>query len=333
VATRRVRDPQVFADEAAAACERLLDRKATNVDWPASRSRRSVRVHLEDLTVIATRRKRRERSMLEANVLKTLHEHGAAVPAVLAYDGVWLVQEYLAGERLPHVLMECDSARAHELLSSAASGLARIHEIGADTELHEKVVRLGTADSWLRDLIDTTNRIGEALGAPAPDLDVDGLVQLLRAGEPCFLKWDARPGNAVVRPDGSIGWFDWEHCGARNALDDFAWLLADEYVPDVKGLADIAVANAPADISPDNAREYFQTYATFHTAVRLALIVHYKDGGEWWDEAMCLAEDKVRVTAGGAAVLCARGAEFAIGTDRTAPLARWFGAIAERLGV
>lgn len=72
MATRRVRDPQVFADEAAAACARLLSKKASNVDWPASRSRRSVRVYCEDLTVIATRRKRRERSMLEADVLKTL---------------------------------------------------------------------------------------------------------------------------------------------------------------------------------------------------------------------------------------------------------------------
>lgn len=333
MATRRVRDSQVFADEAADACARLLGRKATNVDWPASRSRRSVRVHLDDLTVIATRRKRRERSMLEANVLKTLHEHGAAVPAVLAYDGVWLIQEYLAGERLPHVLMDCDPARAHELLSSAAAGLARIHQIGNETELQGRVVRLGAADSWLQGLIDTPNRIGEALEAPAPGLDVDGLVQLLRAGEPCFLKWDARPGNAVVRDDGSIGWFDWEHCGARNALDDFAWLLADEYVPPVPGLADIAVANAPAEMAPDAAREYFLTYATFHTAVRLALVVHYKDGEEWWDEAMCLAEDKVRVTAGGARVLCARGAEFATGTARTAPLARWFEAIAQRLGV
>ena len=271
--------------------------------------------------------------MLEANVLKTLHEHGAPVPAVHAYDGVWLIQEYLAGERLPHVLVDCDSARAHELLSSAAGGLARIHAIGAETGLQGKVVQLGTADSWLRDLIDTPNRIGEALGVSAPILDVDCLVAMLRFGEPSFLKWDARPGNAVVREDGSVGWFDWEHCGARNALDDFAWLLADEYVPRVEGLADIAVANAPSGMDPVAAREYFLTYATFHTAVRLALVVHYKEDEDWWDEEMCLAEDKVRVTAEGASLLCRRGAEFAMGTDRAAPLARWFGAIAHSLGV
>lgn len=58
------------------------------------------------------------------------------------------------------------------LLSAAASGLARIHEIGAETGLHDKVVKLGAADTWLQDLIDTPNRIGEALGAPAPRVQV-----------------------------------------------------------------------------------------------------------------------------------------------------------------
>lgn len=333
MAARRVRDPQQFADAAAAACQRLLGKTATGVDWPASKSRRSVRVHLDDLTVIATRRKRRERSVLEASVMKTLHENGAAVPAVLTYDGVWLIQEYLAGERLPHVLMTCEPDRAHALLAAAAETLAQIHRIGSETGLHEKVVRLGAADSWLRDLIDTPNRIGDALGVVTPGLDVDGLVAALRVGTPSFLKWDARPGNAVVREDGSIGWFDWEHCGARNALDDFAWLLADEYVPPLPGLADIAIANAPDGQDPQDSRDYFLTYATFHTAVRLALVVHYKDDGDWWDEAMCLAEDKVRITAAGAHVLCVRGAEFASGTAYTAPLAGWFEEIASRLGV
>jgi len=25
--------------------------------------------------------------------------------------------------------------------------------------------------------------------------------------------------------DGGVAWIDWEHCGARDALDDLAWLL------------------------------------------------------------------------------------------------------------
>lgn len=283
--------------------------------------------------MIATRRKRRERSQLEAYVLSTLHEHGAAVPAVLAYDGEWLLQEYIEGDRLPHILVSGDDARSHALLEDAAAGLARIHRIGDETGLVDKMVRLGTTDRWIEELLDTPNRIGTELDVPAPDLDLAGLAEAVRLEVPSFLKWDARPGNAVVRDDGSVAWFDWEHCGARNALDDFAWLLADEYVPVIEGLADIAVENAPDHLAPVQAREAFGTYATFHTAVRLALIVHHKGEGDWWNEAMCLNDDKVRVTEAGAGNLCARGAEFAALQKFTAPLSGWFEAVAARLGV
>jgi len=120
--------------------------------------------------VIATRRKRRERSRLEVYVLSTLHEHGAAVPAVLAYDGEWLLQEYIEGVRLPHVLVSGDDARSHALLADAAAGLARIHRIGDETGLVDKMVRLGATDRWIDELLDTPNRIGMALDVPAPAL-------------------------------------------------------------------------------------------------------------------------------------------------------------------
>jgi len=314
------------------ACETLLGRAVESVEWPASRSRRSVRVVFADGSVIATRRKRRERAQLEAQVMQTLHARGAPVPAVLAFDGEWLLQEHIEGTRLPNILVGEDVATSRKLLESAAEGLARIHEIGNETGLNTKVVRLGVADSWIAELIDTPFRIGAALDAPAPKLDLAAITQWLAVGPPCFLKWDARPGNAMVRPDGSVVWFDWEHCGARNALDDFAWLLADEYVPDIAGLIEIAVANAPVGLSAEDARIGFATYATFHTAVRLALVVHHKADGPWWDDAMCLKEDKVRVTEAGARILCARGAELAGRNPATAPLSDWFANIAARLG-
>lgn len=333
MASRRIRFPEAFGRDAAAACERLLGRKAETVEWPASRSRRSVRVVLSDGSVIATRRKRRARSQLEAHVMRTLHDHGASVPAALAYDGEWLIQEYIDGTRLPQSLMEDDLVRSRTLLETAAEGLARIHHIGAQTGLNEKVVQLGAAESWIAELIDTPSRIGHALDVPAPVLDAAAIAEMLQVGPPCFLKWDARPGNAVVRPNGEVVWFDWEHCGARNALDDFAWLLADEYIPEIEGLAEIAVANAPDDLSADQARLGFSTYATFHTAVRLALIVHHKDDGPWWDEDKCLKEDKVRVTQNGVRAVCARGTEFSRMGGNTAPLSAWFSEVAARLGV
>lgn len=66
MASRRIQDPAAFGREARDASWKILGRKAINVDWPASRSRRSVRVEFADGSVIATRRKRPERSQLEA---------------------------------------------------------------------------------------------------------------------------------------------------------------------------------------------------------------------------------------------------------------------------
>ncbi|MBO6783571.1 MAG: phosphotransferase [Alphaproteobacteria bacterium] len=333
MATRRVRDPRAFGLEAAQACRRLLDRQPVAVDWPASRSRRSLRVEFSDGSVIATRRRRRERAQLEAHVMRTLHEAGAAVPEVLAFDGTWMLQEYVDGERLPHILTAGDAVRAHRLLDIAAGELAKIHRIGHETGLDGRVVQLGRTDEWLAGFLGTPARIGDAIGVPAPELDTDTLIARLRIDAPTLVKWDARPGNAVARADGSVVWFDWEHCGTRNALDDFAWLLADEYVPELDGLAEIATAHAPEDWDGDRARSYFVTYATFHTAVRLALVVRHKADGAWWDEAICLADDKVRVTAEGARLLCGRGAAFADMDGAVRPLAGWFADVAGRLGV
>ncbi|MBT5570177.1 MAG: phosphotransferase [Alphaproteobacteria bacterium] len=248
MASRRILDPKAFGREARDACWQLLGRKAVDVDWPASRSRRSVRVEFEDGSVIATRRKRPERSQLEAVVMKTLHDNGGAVPAILAYDGAWLLQEYIEGERLPHVFAAADAGRSRAALVTAAQELAKIHRIAADTGLDQKVVRLGVKETWVAQLIDTPTRIGEAIAVPAPLLDNAAISQLIEAGAPSLVKWDARPGNAMMRTDGSVVWFDWEHCGARNALDDFAWLLADEYVPEIDGLADIAIGHIELDL-------------------------------------------------------------------------------------
>ena len=138
MATRRIRDPEAFGREAPDACQRLLGRDAVEVDWPASRSRRSVRVNFADGAVIATRRRRRERSELEAYVLKTLHDHGASVPAVLAYDGQWLLQKFIDGTRLPHLLVGDDRE-----LSRTAEALSQIHQIGAESGLNLRVTAEG----------------------------------------------------------------------------------------------------------------------------------------------------------------------------------------------
>ena len=168
-----------------------------------------------------------------------------------------------------------------------------------------------------------------------PEIDRTALLQQIRVRKPRLIKWDARSGNAILRDDGAVAWFDWEHCGRRNRLDDLIWLLGDEFTPDLPEVEEqLLQLHLPAfadDLGTDEARSYIATFGSFHTCVRLELILENKDGDDWWEWDYCLARDKVGVTLEAAHRLCARGARWASWSPLTEPLVPWFGRVAERL--
>jgi hypothetical protein len=133
----------------------------------------------------------------------------------------------------------------------------------------------------------------------------------------------------------AVAWFDWEHCGARNRLDDLAWLLGDEFTPDMPSVEETLLAEyLPVfgdDLSPEDARSYLSAFGGLHTCVRLELILENKDDGDWWDWDYCLERDKVGVTLDAAQRLCSRGARWAKWSALTHPMVPWFGEVAERL--
>ncbi len=336
-----VRAPTIFgtremtklAAAAEDACRRLLGEQSLEVEQPGGRSRDSVRVRLKDRSVIATRRKSAKRAELEVFVLRALGGEGAPVPAVLAYDGDWIVQEDLGPHRLSQVLARVQEAEAEVVLDSAMAGLAAVQLAGRAAGLHERVVVLGTKASWLAELIETPQRIGAHLGIAAPELPTAELSQMLAVGPPHFIKWDARPGNAIVRRDLSVAWFDWEHCGCRNRLDDLGWLLGDEYVPDWPEVEDRLLARHLPSFVEDGdaafAEAYLRSFGTLHMCVRLALILSKKGEGPWWDAADCLAKDRVGVTAAAAVCTARRAARWASRAPLLEALAPWLEGVAE----
>ena len=178
-------------------------------------------------------------------------------------------------------------------------------------------------------------RLGAHLAMPPPVFGEEAVLALLRVSSPRFIKWDARPGNAVAREDGTVGWFDWEHCGARAWLDDAAWLLGDEYADATKAAEGRLLARhlgAFADgRGADEAAAYLAAFGTFHMCVRLGLILKYKERGEWWDAAYCLERDKIGVTQAQALLTARRAARWAGRAEPVRPLAPWFEAVAARI--
>ena len=325
-----------FARDARRACERLLDARVRGTEPPGGRRRKSVRAFLEDRSVIVTRRKHRARADLEVRVLRELHARRASVPEVLAFDGTWMVQEDLGERRLSQALAGAAEAESEEWLTAALDSLARIHQAGRAAGLEARVPRIGTKAEWLLTLVETPRRLGDHLSLPAPDLPVPELMDRLEFRRPRFIKWDARPGNAATLEDGSVAWFDWEHCGSRNGLEDMAWLLGDEYVPDRAGLEDRLIERYlpvfAGETDPDDSRGYLAIFGTLHMCVRLALILSTKGQGPWWEWEYCLKHDKVAVTAAAAQRTCLRAARWAAKLAVTEALVPWLEAVSQRLG-
>jgi hypothetical protein len=321
-----------FAGRAIEACRRLMGMAPTTWDAPGGTHRRSLRASLETGSVIVTRRRHANRAALEVGVLRALAAYGAPVPRVIAAEDGWLIQEDLGEIRLSAALAGPGAAA---WLEKAVESLTAIHEAGRRAGLANRVMRIGAAPHWLRkNLLDAPTKVGHLVGRPPPQLDMARLSTLLSVFVPSFIKWDARPGNAIARRDGGVAWFDWEHCGVRCALDDLVWLLADEYIALTPAM-EAAIVERHADTigggAVENPQRYVHLFGTFHICIRLGLILAHKGDGPWWDPALCLERDKICVTQEAALRLCSRGAGWAIRSSETASLAPWFDRIGDAL--
>lgn len=281
-------------------CLDLLGRAPDAIETPGGKSRDSVRVRFAERSVIVTHRKHTQRSKLEALVLRVLSDSEAPVPRLLGWRGDWLLQQDLGAQRLSEVLAAAEPEVVGDLLHQAITGLVHCQRIGTEKHLHKHLPRLGEADDWFDSLFSRAAAVGEALALPPPQLPVAALQPLLRLREARFIKWDARPGNAVVNAQGVVSWIDWEHCGCRNELDDLVWLLADEYTPTTAAVEERLLTTWLPALSLGwelaEARDYFYSYGVLHSLVRLHYILKHKGDGDWWSAEHCLAMDKVGVT-------------------------------------
>jgi hypothetical protein len=329
------RSKPLDAEAARAACQRLIGGAVGTVARPGGVQRRSLRMDCGGRSVIVTCRHDRRRGELEAKVLQALAEQGAPVPQVLAFDGTWLIQEDVGTGRLSHRLAGGDAVTVEHWLDMALASLDRLHLAGRAAGLEHRVVTLGASPDWCRRVIDRAEVVGRQVGIAPPALEVDRIATNMRVRQPWLLKWDARPGNAVIDNSGRLSWIDFEHCGCRNRLDDVAWLLCDEYVPNLPDVEERLLArHLPAFAVGWDATEaaaYLATYGTFHGLVRLSVIIDRKGKGPWWDRRRCLAADAPDVSREGALNVAHKTQRWAGRNRLTAPLAPWLAKVIHRI--
>jgi aminoglycoside phosphotransferase (APT) family kinase protein len=316
-------------------CANLLGVHVDVVEFPGGTRRESVRVKVAEQALIVTRRKSQRRAQLECGVLRTLNQRDAPVPRLIASRDNVLIQQDAGQQRLAQSLHLASPADAVVLLESALQSLHQIHRIAESSEALQSVVVLGNDRRWLDTFARSAQRLGMQMQYPAPDLHFEKLSALLHIERPVFIKWDARPGNAVVRENGRVLWIDWEHCGRRHPLDDMAWLLADEYTPEnssvEKDMIPRLLPYFAHGFSHQQAAEYFHVYAVLHSCIRLSMIMkqQLKDG--WGDFDRCLALDKVGVVKALAVRVSERASRWAQHSPLTQDLHAWFQALSVRI--
>lgn len=328
------RDSSLYRKQALIrATNSLLNGSVVSVEYPGGRSRESYRMLLDSgASVIATRRSTLARARREVAILGALNRHDAPVPALLGTNhSQTLIQEEIYGQRLSLALKDANADEYFALISSALASLASIQVAATAEGLEAEVSLLGADPKWILNLIGRPGILGKHLGVVAPRLDKVALVDRLRVDTGSFIKWDARPGNALVTALGDVVWFDWEHAGKRHRLDDVAWVLGDEFLPDhpekEASLINEMLPRFANGRSAADAFDYLMCYGTFHMIVRLGLILKYMTG-RWWDLDECIANDKVGVTRECAERLRLRGARWSRQSTLTEPLHDWF----ERIG-
>ncbi len=316
-------------------CEQLLGQKVSTMDFPGGTHRSSFRLILDDgRSVIASRRFNSSRSLYESLVMRRLQKYDAPTPKHYAYNGLVMIQEELPGVRLSDALKDCSAEQYTQMMSRALSSLLDIHRIAKQDALTEAVPIIGCEPDWLISLIDRTALLGNYMGIASPKIPVKQIYGCLLLLKPAFIKWDARPGNAMLGDDGSVKWFDWEHCCARNPMDDMAWLLCDDAVPNYPEAEDQLIDTYLSDFADgrnlEDAKTYLEVFGVHHACIRLCRILDEKGADSW-----IAYENRVSVQLGSqlgiAQQLCKRASRWAGKNPMTAPLEDWLLQVKNRL--
>ncbi len=319
---------KIKVEQASSVCRELLGADVTSVSRLGGSSRNVWRVNLAgDSSVIAAHRNQPNRALLEQNILHRLHGYEGCLPHLLCVQGPWIIQSDLGTDRLSKCMAQGEKAGDKVLLIEALESLHKIQSIGAKLKLRDHVSPIGRRSGWNKNLLLAPNRLARLGGFDDPAYDMQTADDIISRCRSMFIKWDARPGNAILKADGKVAWFDFEHCGLRDPLDDLAWFLGDEYVPDhsevEQELIDGFVEKFAGDLGEKSARTYLSVFGTLHMCIRLELILRRKKDGPWWSYQSCLNKDTVGATRLQFLELTKKATRWAAQHPSTSPLSPW----------
>ena len=148
-----------------------------------------------------------------------------------------------------------------------------------------------------------------------PDnFDYQSLAEFVVAQPRNFVKWNTRPGYAVVCNDGFLRWHGFELSGVRHGAEDLAWFIGDETWPlNPQQMIEVVSDTFDSDCGNtlDDYLEYLSVYTTLHCVQRLKSILREVQNNGWRDLQNARRKDQPGVDPNFALQLCKVGAFFA----------------------
>lgn len=316
-------------------CNRVFGRTPDRLAFPGGRSRSAFMADVDNTIYVLAKRDSNGEAILEGIVMKCLSRTGY-VPNVIKVVDEWVVQEFIDGMRLPILIDRTDDMAAREtLLDRALDALSHLQRFAHEENLHHRVPKIRPDLDWSDGNLGHARKISEIVGVAPPLLDYDALEKLFKYDPRDFIKGDARPGNAMVTDD-RVVWFDWEGCGRRHALDDLAFVLADEWTAvDAATEQRLVEKHLPGFCrgrSLDEAHQYLMSFGILHMLDRAHRAIRYRHrDGKWWNRETCLMGDKIGVTRTEVGRMLDRSRRWSQDVPHLRMLAPWVENVAERL--
>jgi hypothetical protein len=256
-------------------CIRLLNARPNNIECVQAQSGRSVRVFVEGQAYIVAHSTSSFGASHEAGVLQALHEEGAPVPRVIAYDDEWLIQDDLGSRRVSESFGAGNLILCAMSAQRALQGLLQCHHAAQNSLLAQRLPQIGCSTQWLDTLLSIPQDIATRLSVASPSIRAIIDPQTLLPRHHSFIKWNAQPDNAIILADDGIGWTNWEECGTRDALDDLATVLCNEHLPDNETLEQGLLKRSLSPFATTSKRTlpealvYLSRFGTLHTCAAL----------------------------------------------------------------
>lgn len=327
------------ADELTYAVQEVFNKPAGSVRTftygPGRAPRQTRRVYFGAESIIATRRTDPRVASREVEILQRLRGGGVAVPRVLGRFGTWFFQEDLGPVTLSqslNLVKPPDNA-----IENALEELRRIWVVGSARGL-DRIVPALEGSKWAVALASELLEIASGLGPNRGHFTNAFLNSFCEALAPTggtFIRWDARPPNAVCGQGERVWWFDFEHSVCHWALDDLVWFFCDETIPDDVDsvtLLERACADVTRECSsllPPAALDYAGCLALFHCCWRLSKVTSKEYAGlsTGWED--CVINDWPGSFVS-ALRLCDRGARMSYLSAITRPFESVFKDLGER---